>query len=150
MIARYLNFVVGLTALLMLAAVPAAYADDVAKSLEKLETQTWERWKTRDKTGYAELIGEPAIRVTADGISSGVANLVSLDNVEGCGERHYTMQKVTTHKVTDDVYILTYRAEFGEMCDGKAAVYQTYMSSTFRKDGDSWKNVAYTETEPSK
>lgn len=150
MIARYWNSLIGLTAVFMMAVMPMAYADDISKSLEKLETQTWERWKTRDKTGYAELIGEPAIRVTADGISSGVANTVSLDNVEGCDKRHYTMQKVTTHKVTDDVYILTYRAEFGETCDGKEAVYQTYMSSTFRKDGDSWKNVAYTETEPGK
>ena len=146
MIARSLKFVAGLTALFMMAVAPVAYADNVAKSLEMLETQTWERWKTMDKAGYAELIAEPAVRVTADGISSGVANTVSLDNVEGCGERHYAMQKVTTHKVTDDVYILTYRAEFGETCNGKAAVYNINMSSTFRKDGDGWKNVAYTET----
>ncbi|MEM7750334.1 MAG: nuclear transport factor 2 family protein [Pseudomonadota bacterium] len=150
MIARSLKLMAGLTALFMMAAMPKAYAEDVAKSLEMLESQTWERWKTKNKTGYAELIAEPAVRITADGVSSGVANTVSLDNVEGCGERHYKMQKVVTHKVTDDVYILTYRAEFGETCDGKAAVYDTYMSSTFRKDGDSWKNVAYTETEPSK
>lgn len=146
MIARRMTLVASLVTLLMTAVASVAQSSEVADKLKAIEVQTWELWKTKDKTGYADLFGEPAIRVTADGINSGIANTVALDTADNCNKRHYDLQTISAHKITDDVYVLTYRVLFGESCDGEAAKYNTYFTSTYRKDGDDWKNVAYTET----
>ena len=53
---------------------------------------------------------------------------------------------MTAHKITDDVLFLTCGAKFGESCDGKAATYSTYFSSTYRREADDWYNIVYAET----
>ena len=136
----------GLAVLALMSVASIALADDNVKALNAAEVQTWELWKVKDQKGYAELLAEPAIRITAEGITAGVSKLVELDMGTTCGKRHYKLGPIRTHKVTSDVYVLTYRAEFGETCGGKPAVYKTYYSSTYRKDSDGWKNVVYTET----
>ena len=130
----------------LVAAAPVALGDDLAKKLEAIEAKTWDYWKAKDQKNYAALLAEPAVRVTAEGVSAGVDKTVTLDTSSSCNERHYKLGAMRSHKITDDVYVLTYRASFGETCGGKPATYETYFSSMYRKDGDAWKNVVYTET----
>ena len=145
MIGRRMARVAGLV-VAMVAAAPVALSDDNSKQIERVETKTWEFWKAKDKKGYAGLLAEPAVRVTAEGITAGLAKTVALDTNATCSQRHFKLGAMRTHKITDDVYVVTYRALFGETCGGKPAVYKTNYSSTYRKDGDAWKNVVYTET----
>ena len=146
MIGRSLTGVIGLAVLLVISVGTVAHSSEVAKQIEAVEVKAWDLWKAKEKQGYAALFGEPAVRVTAEGVNAGVANTVALDTPDNCSKRHYELQKMTAHKITDDVFVLTYRAKFGESCDGKAATYSTYFSSTYRREGDDWKNVVYTET----
>lgn len=146
MISRIKMQAAGLGLLVMMGAAPVALGDDLAKRLEAIETKTWDYWKAKDQKNYAGLLAEPAVRVTAEGVSAGVEKTVTLDTSSSCSQRHYKLGAMRSHKITDDVYVLTYRVSFGETCGGKAATYKTYFSSTYRKDGDAWKNVVYTET----
>ena len=132
---------------LSLGSALSAQAADVSEELIALERKAWDAWKTGDDNAYANLTGEPAVKVSGGGIVAGKESFVAVEIPENCTDRGYALDSFTAHKITETVYALTYAAQLKQTCGGEPEDHSLYATSIWSKvDGD-WKTVVLAEAD---
>jgi hypothetical protein len=113
--------------------------------LVALETRLWETWMQRDTVAFTQLMSDRFVGQSYAG------RLTKADFVHGafdaaCRVDAYSLGPIAATPVSDDVVLLTYRAEQTARC-GDQPLPTTLMSAGIyvREDGG-WKSIFYMET----
>lgn len=143
---------VGVRALILafavsLAGVIPSQAQDMKDQVVELEKKAWEAWKNGDQKTYSEMTGNPAIRIYGGGIVSGKENFVSVEIRDECGERSYALEGIEVHKITDDVYAITYSVQLSQTCNDARDDTAAYTAAVWAKQGEAWKTVLLAEAD---
>ena len=112
-----------------------------------LEKKAWEQWKKADKKAYAELMAEPAIKVSGAGIVYGKDSFLGSELRPGCSKRDFALDSFTVHKISADVRAVTYAAQITQTCNDQPDDHTLFVSSVWAKKGGAWKNVMLTEAD---
>lgn len=118
---------------------------ELEKTLVSLEKASWEAWKNRDATFFADFLSDDHLEIHTAGAVNKAAVLATVAT-PACQVRSYSVEKFRLLRLNADSAVLVYFAEQDTVCGGKPVPSPAWASSVYvRRDGK-WRNVFYQQT----
>ena len=142
-----------LIASLLLASLASTSPDSISRprvesltdTLVRLETRSWEAWKARDSVYFSGFLSADHVEMGPGG-PGGKNYVVRSVASPACVVESYATRDFRVVRYTDDVAVLTYRAEQSTTCGGVPVPSPVWTSSLFVRRAGRWENALYQQT----
>lgn len=125
----------------------ASAQEDLVNTLSSVEKSLWEAWKNHDAAPFQEHLLENAVTIGGWGMESGKQAAIQSVESHDCGVKDYSFSDWAVHRLSDNVAVLTYKADQDVVCGGETAPANIVASSIYVRKGDQWMVGSYHETE---
>ena len=112
------------------------------ETLEGLERQSWEAWKSRDGKFFSGFLSDDHVEVQPQGIVNKAAVVAGVASPI-CVVKSYTVDNFTLTVFDANTALLTYHAAQDTACNGKPVPSPVWASSLYVRRGGRWLNALY-------
>jgi hypothetical protein len=122
-----------------------AKSDALTEALMAVETKAWDAWKNRDAAAMGNLTTGNFMYVSGEGRmdKAGALRAWSEPKCEGLA---YAFSEPRAVQLSKDVALVTYKADVRGTCDGRPTPPSLWVASFNQKDGGTWRNAFYTDS----
>ncbi len=127
---------------------PTAMEDtnkDITAKLVETEKSLWDAYTKKDAKPFEEALAENFTAINSTGRENRTDSLKSY-SAHSCEVKSHSLSDFHTSKISDDLYLLTYKADQDATCDGNPVPKTMWFSTIVKKDGDAWKGVFHMGT----
>ncbi len=127
---------------------PAAMEDtnkDITPKLVETEKSLWDAFAKKDAKPFEDALAENFTAINATGRENRAESLKSYADHK-CEIKSHSLSDFHTSKISDDLYLLTYKADQDGACEGNPLPKTMWFSTIVKKDGDAWKAVFHMGT----
>ena len=120
--------------------------EDLESTLVTINKSLWEGWKNRDAEPFKVHLADSSMVITAQGMTSGKAQVINDMVSESCDVRNYSLSDMEVHRITSDTALLSYKASQDATCDGNKISARVLVSSVYVNRDGKWMAVCYHES----
>ena len=113
---------------------------EITAKLSETEKSLWEAWAKKDTKPFEEALADNFSEISMDGRVDRAAAIKGIGEHK-CEVKSHSLSDFHTSKISDDIYVLSYKGTADATCDGKPAPMTMWVSTIMKKDGDSWKGL---------
>lgn len=118
---------------------------ELTATLSAIDKSLTEAWTKKDTKPFEETLAENFTVLNPGGWENRAEALKNIGEHK-CEVKSYSLSDFHTSKISDNIFLLTYKATTEGTCDGKPIPKGSWVSSVFMKDGDKWKGLFHMST----
>ena len=111
---------------------------DVTAKVSEKEKGLWESWIKKDTKAFEEALADKFVEI-GQGKRWNRADTIKEIGGHECEVKSHELSDFVSSKVSDDIYVLTYKATADGKCGDREMPKGMWVTTIMSKDGDNWK-----------